>query len=62
VTAQWRKSTRSTAQGGDCVELARLTRVIGIRDSKSPQMGSLSLSGEGFSQLIKAIKDDKYDL
>ncbi|RAY10874.1 DUF397 domain-containing protein [Actinomadura craniellae] len=32
----WRKSSYSQGLGQDCVELARLGGVIGIRDSKDP--------------------------
>ncbi|WP_030489633.1 DUF397 domain-containing protein [Micromonospora chokoriensis] len=35
--AQWRKSTRSSGNGGDCVEVAdNLPDVVGVRDSKDP--------------------------
>ncbi|MDG4784826.1 DUF397 domain-containing protein [Micromonospora sp. WMMD1102] len=33
--AQWHKSTRSSPNGGDCVEVARnLSEVVAVRDSK----------------------------
>ncbi|MEN3612341.1 DUF397 domain-containing protein [Plantactinospora sp. ZYX-F-223] len=33
--AEWRKSTRSSTNGGNCVEVARnLPGVVGVRDSK----------------------------
>lgn len=31
----WRKSTRSTGQNGNCVEVALTTRSVGVRDSKN---------------------------
>jgi hypothetical protein len=31
----WRKSARSGGEGGNCVELAITTTVIGVRDSKN---------------------------
>ncbi|WP_027660542.1 DUF397 domain-containing protein [Salinispora fenicalii] len=35
--ARWRKSSRSSGNGGDCVEVAdNLPGVVGIRDSKDP--------------------------
>ncbi|MFI2712316.1 DUF397 domain-containing protein [Micromonospora sp. NPDC018662] len=35
--ARWRKSTRSGASGGNCVEVAdNLAGVVGVRDSKDP--------------------------
>ncbi|MDW5329863.1 DUF397 domain-containing protein [Plantactinospora sp. KLBMP9567] len=33
--AEWRKSTRSSTNGGDCVEVARnLPGIVAVRDSK----------------------------
>ncbi|MBF9132839.1 DUF397 domain-containing protein [Plantactinospora sp. S1510] len=34
--AVWRKSSRSSASGSDCVEVAELAGAIGVRDSKNP--------------------------
>jgi hypothetical protein len=35
--ATWRKSTRSNANAGDCVEVADdLRGIVGVRDSKDP--------------------------
>ncbi|WP_184986163.1 DUF397 domain-containing protein [Sphaerisporangium rubeum] len=36
VEVTWRKSSRSSAQGGNCVETAWLGTCIAIRDSKLP--------------------------
>jgi hypothetical protein len=32
----WRKSSHSSTNGGECVELAVISHEIGIRDSKNP--------------------------
>lgn len=35
--ARWRTSSRSSGNGGDCVEVAdNLPGVVGVRDSKDP--------------------------
>ncbi|MFY1598040.1 DUF397 domain-containing protein [Micromonospora sp. WMMD737] len=35
--AQWRKSTKSGNNGGNCVEVAdNLAGIVGVRDSKDP--------------------------
>ncbi|MEU8087188.1 DUF397 domain-containing protein [Micromonospora sp. NPDC049101] len=35
--ARWRKSSRSSGNGGNCVEVAdNLADVVGVRDSKDP--------------------------
>ncbi|MGQ0837580.1 DUF397 domain-containing protein [Actinokineospora sp.] len=33
--ATWRKSSRSSGNGGNCVEIAVLPSVTGVRDSKN---------------------------
>ncbi|KAB2350880.1 DUF397 domain-containing protein [Actinomadura rudentiformis] len=47
-TAQWRKSSHSAHEGGECVEVADLRAAVGVRDSKAPEAGHLSLSAAGF--------------
>lgn len=55
----WRKASRS-GSGGDggeeCVEIAALAGGRGIRDSKDPGAGHLTLSVESFAQLVTAVK------
>ncbi|MFF5260236.1 DUF397 domain-containing protein [Actinomadura viridis] len=55
-TLKWRKSSRSNINGGECVELARLPKAIGIRDSKNPDSGHLALAPEAFGNLLHHIK------
>lgn len=52
----WRKSTKSTNQGGECVEVAALTHAVGVRDSKNPQGEHLTLTQESFATLLRRIK------
>lgn len=45
----WGKSSYSDAQGnGNCVEIAHRSTVLGIRDSKSPESGTLALSSRSW--------------
>ncbi|MFD0856693.1 DUF397 domain-containing protein [Actinomadura adrarensis] len=53
---EWRKSRRSTNQGGECVEVAALGDAIGVRDSKRPGAGHFVLTPEGFAELLRQIK------
>lgn len=53
---QWRKSSRSNTSGGDCVEVASLAGAIGVRDSKAPESGHLTLSAESFAALVMRLK------
>lgn len=55
----WRKSSRSTAQGGACVEVADLSGAIGLRDSKNPGGGHLRVSAESFTDLLARAKRDE---
>ncbi|MER7418968.1 DUF397 domain-containing protein [Micromonospora peucetia] len=44
-SAQWRKSTRSGASGGNCVEVAdNLPGVVAVRDSKDPSGPALAFA------------------
>ncbi|MEV3926847.1 DUF397 domain-containing protein [Actinomadura coerulea] len=52
----WRKSTHSDETGGHCVELAALPYAIGIRDSKAPDAGHLTLTPRAFADLLTRAK------
>jgi len=54
--AAWRKASRSGENGGDCVELAGVGGVVGVRDSKDPDGGYLPLSVAAFAELIEQVK------
>ncbi|GAA1785064.1 hypothetical protein GCM10009735_15270 [Actinomadura chokoriensis] len=55
---EWRKSSRSNASGSECVEVAALADGCGIRDSKAPDAGHLTLTTAAFTQLLTRIKQD----
>ncbi|GAA0970496.1 DUF397 domain-containing protein [Actinocorallia libanotica] len=52
----WRKSSRSTTQGGACVEVARLGASVGVRDSKNPDAAHLPVAVSAFTDLLLRIK------
>ena len=53
----WRKSSHSGQGGtGECVEVAELDSNVGIRDSKAPGAGHLTLSRGGFANLVGCVK------
>jgi Domain of unknown function (DUF397) len=54
----WRKSSRSNSQGGACVELADLGAKVGVRDSKTPAAGHLTLTPEAFATFVTRLKHD----
>ncbi|RFS87218.1 DUF397 domain-containing protein [Actinomadura spongiicola] len=55
--AVWRKASRSTSNGGDCIEVASVPRTIAIRDSKDPEGPSIIINHNDFRHLIKTIKN-----
>ena len=56
--AEWRKSSYSSNNGGNCVEVARnLPKVVAVRDSKDPHGPVLTLGAgvwRGFVDDVKA--------
>jgi Domain of unknown function (DUF397) len=54
--AVWRKASRSTENGGNCVEVAAVSEVVAVRDSKDPDGMTLLLSRADFCGLTEAIK------
>ena len=59
MAVQWRKSAHSGGVDDKaCVELGRLGAGagIGVRDSKDPDGGHLTLSGAQFAGLIEQVK------
>jgi hypothetical protein len=59
--AHWRKSSRSSDTGGQCVELAELARVIAVRDSKDVDGPVLAFGRSAFRTLVGEIRAGRYD-
>jgi hypothetical protein len=60
--ALWRKSTHSDSEGGNCVEVADLHKVIAVRDSKSPGGPILVFGRAAFGALADEIHAGRHDL
>lgn len=56
TATKWRKSSYSINGTGQCVELARLEVGIGLRDSKNPDQGHLTLTREALRGLLEAAR------
>lgn len=52
----WRKSSYSSAEGADCVELASADGRLLVRDSKHPEGDRLRFGREQARSLILAVK------
>jgi hypothetical protein len=58
--ARWRKSSRSNGEQA-CVELAVLTEITAVRDSKNPLGGALQLAPAAWVAFRFAVKRDGFD-
>ncbi|GAA4203648.1 DUF397 domain-containing protein [Actinocatenispora rupis] len=56
TSVEWRKSIRSNGTGGNCVEVATGTRVVGVRDSKDRDGGTLVVGPAAFAAFTDAVK------
>ncbi|MFE9914112.1 DUF397 domain-containing protein [Micromonospora sp. NPDC005553] len=55
--AQWRKSTRSGDNNGNCVEVAdNLRGLIAVRDSKDPAGPALTFSPAAWTSFVRVTK------
>lgn len=55
--AQWRKSTKSGNNGGDCVEVAdNLPGVVLVRDTKDRDGGTLRFDTAGWQGFVRFAK------
>ncbi|PTA48181.1 DUF397 domain-containing protein [Micromonospora sp. RP3T] len=55
--ATWRTSTRSSGNGGDCVEVAdNLPGVVGVRDSKDRQGPALTFTPASWAAFVAHTK------
>jgi hypothetical protein len=58
--AQWRKASKSSSNGGACVEVARdLPGTVTVRDSKNPDGPVLALSPEDWRTFTSHVKDGR---
>ena len=53
---QWRKSTYSNANGGDCVEVADDARAILIRDTADPGGPALAVSAAAWREFTTSLR------
>jgi Domain of unknown function (DUF397). len=52
----WRKSTRSGENGGNCVEVAAFSGVVGVRDSKNRSGPVLIFSCREWKVFLQEVK------
>ena len=55
--AEWRKASRSSSNGGNCVEVARnLPGVVAVRDSKNPDGPVLTVSADEWAAFVTHLR------
>ncbi|MEU4226166.1 DUF397 domain-containing protein [Nonomuraea sp. NPDC026600] len=60
--AVWRKSSRSSDNGGQCVEVAlNLPGVVAVRDSKDPNGPKLLFSPADWKTFVNSLKAGDFD-
>lgn len=61
--AVWRKSSYSSANGGQCVEIAsNLPDTVAVRDSKNPDGPKLAFTPDEWLAFTAGIKAGEFDL
>jgi hypothetical protein len=59
--AVWRKSSRSSASGSDCVEVAGLAEVVAVRDSKDSAGPVLVFGPSSWSRFLAGVRGGSFD-
>ncbi|MCB5906817.1 DUF397 domain-containing protein [Streptomyces pinistramenti] len=60
-TAQWRKSSYSDHNNGNCVEVSdHHPGIVPVRDSKNPAGPALVFAATGWSAFVAAVKVDGF--
>jgi hypothetical protein len=57
----WRKSSYSSSEGGNCVEVADLPRHVAVRDSKDPYGPHLTFTCDAWRAFSRDIQSGKHD-
>jgi hypothetical protein len=63
TSARWRKSSYSSGNGGQCVEVARnLPGVVAVRDSKDPAGPKLAFTPAQWAAFAAQVKAGQFEL
>jgi hypothetical protein len=58
---RWRKSSRTSASGADCVEIALVGDGAAVRDTKNRAGGTLLFDSTGWESFLGAAKAGAFD-
>jgi hypothetical protein len=60
--AVWRRSTRSSSTGQNCVEVAtNIPGIVAIRDSKNPDGTNLAITRRRWEEFTGAVKGGEFE-
>jgi hypothetical protein len=57
----WIMSSRSTGNGGSCVQARRHAGLIEVRNSKNPEGGSVLFTAEEWDSFLDGAKKGEFD-
>ncbi|MEU9119572.1 DUF397 domain-containing protein [Streptomyces sp. NPDC048506] len=61
-TAQWRKSSYSDDNNGNCIEVADgVIGLVPVRDSKNPHGPAVTFRAPAWSAFINAVKNARFE-
>lgn len=60
--AVWKKATRSTGNGGSCVEVAYVDGQVAVRDSKNPDGAVLVFTPAEWDAFVDGAKKGEFDI
>ena len=56
---RWRKSSHSSTNGGECIEVGTAPRTVAVRDSKDPEGPKLAFAPGRWQAFTRAVKNDR---
>jgi len=57
----WIMSSRSTGNGGSCVEARRYAGLIEVRNSKAPDAGTVRFTSEEWDSFLDGARKGEFD-
>ena len=61
-TATWRKSSRSSPSGDNCVEVAFAGAAVAVRDTKNREAATLVFTAAEWQAFTDGVKSGEFDL
>ena len=58
---EWMMSSRSTGNGGSCVEVRRHAGLIEVRNSKRPEVSTVRFTVEEWDSFLDGAKKGEFD-